>query len=573
MAEPRISLQTNGGGDDLRDALRASSLVIQSRREGEEDPNALLAAAQADYERLLAVLYDEGYFGGVIRILLNGREAAGFSPLARLPEVRDIRLSVDPGPRFRFGVAEVTPLPAGDELPEGFRPGAPASTSAIREAAESAVDDWRAVGHAKAEVTGQSITARHRQSRLDARLGVTPGPRLSFGTVSVRGNENVRTRRILKIAGLTEGRRFDPEDIDAAARRLRRTGSFRSVTIEEADRIGPNASLPLTIAVSEATPRRFGFGAEYSTVDGVTLSGYWLHRNLLGGAERFRVDGEVAGLGGETGGTDYTFGARYERPATPAADTDFFAELQFESLDEPDFTADTTEFTLGFTRYASSRTTVSLGAGYLYSDTTDDFGNETIELLTLPFTGIHDRRDSELDPRSGFFVEVEATPFLALAGTSDGARFFVDARAYRGTEKLTFAARAQLGALVGPSLEESPATYRFYSGGGGTVRGQDYQSLGVDIGGLSTGGRSLLAISGEIRADVWDNVQLVAFADWGYVGSESFPDFSGESHAGAGLGVRYLTGLGPIRLDLATPISGDTDASDLYFYVGIGQSF
>lgn len=573
LAEPRITLATPGASDDLRDRLAAASLVLQSRAEGESEPTALLAAAQADYARLLAVLYEAGHFSGVIRIRLNGREAASYSALSRLTEVREIRLQVDPGPAFRFGTARVAPLPPGSRPPDDFRPGAPASTRAIVGAAESAVTDWRAIGHAKAEVTDQQITARHRANRLDARLGVTPGPRLSFGSVSVRGNKDVRTARILKIAGLPEGSRFDPEETAKAAKRLRRTGSFANVTVEEADDIGPNDSLPLTIGVAEATPRRFGFGAEYSTVDGVRLSGYWLHRNFLGGAERFRVDGAISGLGGETGGTDLSFGARYERPATPAADTDFFAEFQFEALDEPDFTSDTAEFTLGFTRYASDRTTVSLGFGYLYSDTTDSFGNETIELITLPFTGTHDRRDNALDPRSGFFLELEATPFVALAGTSDGAQLTMDARAYRGSGKLTFAGRAQLGALVGPSLAESPAFYRFYSGGGGTVRGQDYQSLGVDLGGSTTGGRSLLALSGEIRADVSDDLQVVAFADWGYVGSESFPDFTGDSHAGAGFGLRYKTGLGPIRLDVAAPVSGDTDASNFYIYVGIGQAF
>ena len=130
-----------------------------------------------------------------------------------------------------------------------------------------------------------------------------------------------------------------------------------------------------------------------------------------------------------------------------------------------------------------------------------------------------------------------------------------------------------MGALFGPSLQESPAFYRFYSGGGGTVRGQDFQSLGVDLGGTFTGGRSLLVLSGEMRADVTDEIQIVGFADWGYVGAESLADFTGDSHAGAGIGLRYKTGIGPIRLDVATPISGDADKSSIHVYIGIGQAF
>ncbi|MCV6592535.1 MAG: BamA/TamA family outer membrane protein [Silicimonas sp.] len=572
-AAPQIRFSAPGAGEDLSAALSGASLVLQSQREGETDPTALLAAAQADYPRLLAVLYEAGHFAPVIRITLNGREAAGYSALAKLPEVRSIAVQVTSGPAYRFGAARVAPLAPGSTPPAGFRPGAVASTTAIREAAASAITEWRDIGHAKAGVADQTITARHTARAVDARLTLAPGPRLDFGPATVEGNKDVRTARILKIAGLREGQRFDPEELEKAATRLRRTGSFRSVIIEEAHQIGPNNTLPLAIGVSEATPRRFGFGAEYSTVEGVRLSGFWLHRNLLGGAERFRVDGSIAGIGGETGGTDLSFGLRYERPATPSADTDFFAELQIEALDEPSFTADTSEFTFGLTRYASDRTTVSLGFGYLYSDTTDANGRTQIELLTLPFKGTHDRRDNALDAREGFFADLEITPFAALEGTSDGAQLTFDARAYRSTERLTFAGRAQIGALFGPSLSTSPAFYRFYSGGGGTVRGQDYQSLGVTTGRGTTGGRSLLALSGEIRADVGESLQLVGFYDWGQVSASSFPDGSGESHSGAGIGLRYKTGLGPIRLDLAAPVSGNTPASDFYIYVGIGQSF
>ena len=138
---------------------------------------------------------------------------------------------------------------------------------------------------------------------------------------------------------------------------------------------------------------------------------------------------------------------------------------------------------------------------------------------------------------------------------------------------LTFAGRLQLGSLFGPSLADSPPFYRFFSGGGGTVRGQGYQSLALDVGGKTTGGRRFLGPSGENRGDPTENLQLVGFADWGYVGAESFPDFTGESHAGAGIGIRYKTGIGPIRLDLATPVSGDTDGSSIYIYIGIGQAF
>ncbi|NNL73598.1 MAG: outer membrane protein assembly factor [Silicimonas sp.] len=576
-AQSNIQIATPGATDDLRDALLASSLLFQASQEKTTDTEELLAAAQADYARILGVLYANARYGGTISISVDGREAAAIPPLSPPSRINTITMRVAPGPLYLFDRAEIRPLAQFTEVPEGFAVGQPAETDTITEAATAAVDAWRADGHAKAEIAEQTIIARHRENRLSASLLVAPGPRLRFGDVNVTGNRDVRTRRILTIAGLEEGRVFDPVEIERAVRRLRRTGSFRAVTIDEADGIGPNDTLPLTIGIVEQTPRRFGFGAEYSTVEGIGLSAFWLHRNFLGGAERFRVEGEISGLTGETGGVDYNAGIRYERPATPRADVDLFSKLTFEHLEEPSFTSDTGEFTLGFTRYATDELTVDFGLGYLYSDVTDAFGQQTYSLLTLPLGAVYERRNDQLDPTDGYFVDLEITPFHGLSGTSDGARLALDARGYESfgeDDRTTIAARVQLGALFGPSLATSPPVYRFFSGGGGTVRGQDYQSLAVDLGGGNeSGGRSFLGLSAEVRQQITENIEVVGFADWGYIGDEEFPDFSDESHSGAGLGLRYNTSIGPIRFDVATPVSGKAPASNFYIYLGIGQAF
>ena len=563
--------------EDVRDALFGSSLLASADREGVTDTQELLAAANADYARLIGVLYDRGYYGAVISIRVDGREAAEIPPLSAPETVNDISTRVTAGPRYLFGRVRAAPLAPGTVIPEGFARGQPAALNTIRGTAEEAVDAWRRSGHAKADLAGQRIVARHGEKETDADLSIAPGPRLTFGAITVSGNEIVRTRRIRTIAGLEEGPVYDPKEIEGAERRLRRTGSFQSVVVEEADEIAPGDTLPMNINVVEQVPRRFGFGGEFSTIEGVRLSGFWLHRNFLGGAERFRVDGEIAGVGGGTGGTDYGVNVRYERPATPRPDVDFFSEIGFERLDEPDFTSTTGEFKLGFTRYATEELVVDFGLGFLYSEVDDDFGQEIYRLANLPLGAVYDRRSDPLNPKQGYFVDLEITPFAGLSGTASGVRTELDARYYKSVgpeEKLTFAGRLQLGSLAGPDLLESPPTYRFYSGGGGTVRGQDYQSLAIDLGGGDrSGGKSFLGLSAEARRSVTDTIEVVGFADWGYVGAEDFPDFSGDSHAGAGIGVRYNTGIGPIRLDLAVPVSGDTEASDYYIYIGIGQAF
>ena len=71
-----------------------------------------------------------------------------------------------------------------------------------------------------------------------------------------------------------------------------------------------------------------------------------------------------------------------------------------------------------------------------------------------------------------------------------------------------------------------------------------------------------------------ETIGIVGFADAGYIGRESVPNGSdGEWHSGAGLGLRYATGIGPIRVDLALPVTGPEDETGLQFYIGIGQAF
>ena len=131
----------------------------------------------------------------------------------------------------------------------------------------------------------------------------------------------------------------------------------------------------------------------------------------------------------------------------------------------------------------------------------------------------------------------------------------------------------QAGAIYGASITGLPNDLRFYSGGGGTVRGQEYQSLEIDLGGgVSSGGRSFLGLQSEVRYRVTDNIWAVGFADWGHISADSTPGSGGESHAGAGLGIRYDTGIGPIRVDVGVPVSGPDDGG-FQVYIGVGQAF
>ncbi|MBP1806137.1 autotransporter assembly complex protein TamA [Rubellimicrobium aerolatum] len=576
-----------GTDEALGTVLRNASLTLSLEDQGLTAAQDYVAAARADYRRLLAGLYAEGYYGGVISIAVDGREAAAIQPLEAPTAISRVVLSVDPGPRFTFGRAAIAPLPPGTQLPAGFAPGEVARSETVREAVEAAIVAWREEGNAKAAVGTQEVVARHPESRLDALVGLLPGPELTFGPVAVTGNANVRPGRVKRIAGIPEGEVFSPEALDRAATRLRRTGTFDSVALVESDTIGPGDTLPIEIQVVESLPRRLGFGLEISSLDGVSANAYWLHRNLLGGAERLRFDAEVADL--ETsavdttgGGLDYALGATYARPGTLAPDVDLTVSTQISQEDEDNYFLQQLTFDVGLTRYVGEDLTLTLALGVLTAHEETAIEERDYTLLTLPFTAAWDRRDDPLDARRGFYINAEARPFVSVAGeTGNGARLYTDARYYRtfGT-RVTLAARGQIGSVLGPDREDVPQDFLFFSGGGGSVRGQPFQSQGVEVPDpgnpgetVTLGATSFAGAQIEGRVGITESISAVGFYDFGFTDEDPLPTSGADYQAGFGIGVRYATFVGPIRFDVATPATGDDAFRSVQLYLGIGQSF
>ena len=142
------------GADDLEQPLRNGSLISGALSEGRTTGQDVLAAARGDYARILGNLYDRGYYSAIINITLDGVEAAEVAPLDAPEVVRQVVVSVQTGPRFRFSRAAIAPVAPRTDLPAEYRQGEVAGTGTIRGAARAGVAGWREVGHAKAEVAG-----------------------------------------------------------------------------------------------------------------------------------------------------------------------------------------------------------------------------------------------------------------------------------------------------------------------------------------------------------------------------------------------------------------------------------
>ncbi|NIZ13413.1 autotransporter assembly complex family protein [Phaeobacter sp. HF9A] len=564
-----------GASKELVERLRGSSAALSLGDQAEVQE--IMAAALSDYRTLVQVLYDAGYFAPVVHIRLDGREAAAINLLTPPKQVKTVAITVDPGASFTFETAEIAPLPTGKPvaLPPDFASGRPASTSVIQDAATAGLDAWDRSGHPKVRVQSQNITANAVSHRLNAELRLAPGPKLRLGQMRVEGDSDVRREAIQRIAGFASGATYHPDLVSQSATRLRRTGAFSAVTLKQAERPNPDGTLDFIASVEDMPKRRLTFGAEVSSSQAVELNASWMHRNLFGAAERLKIDLSLSGIGSSN--LDGSASVRLDRPAALGTDRTLFYLGALEQLEEEHYSASSLSAEVGVRRIISDVTFIEGGLGLRYIRADDAYGDgREFKYLSARLRGERDKRDIKTDPTSGYYLNGEITPFVGITGRDPGVQINLDARGYKSlgsSGRLVLAGRVQLGSLIGPDASDVSPTLLYFSGGAGSVRGQEYQSLGIPTNGKTAGGRGYLALSGELRGRITDTISLVGFYDIGFVDESSFVSGNSEHHAGAGLGLRYnVSGIGPIRLDLAMPVSGDKE-DGLQFYIGIGQAF
>ncbi len=581
-----VSFEIETDDDDLRELLQGSSALAQRRDQPASGAAGLIATAKGDYRRLLAALYIEGYYAGAINIRVEGQEASNLPVTMPFPDVAKVRVLIDPGPQFLFGETRFVNEPpqtgySRDQVDttarQAFSTGEIARADAIDEATDEALEAWRQLGRAKAALVDREVIADHTTDRLDVQVVLDPGPVVNFGPVSVEGTNRVKPEFIRYMADLPEGAEFDPDRVASAEARLARMGTFRSFRIREADDLTDENALPFVIEVDERKPRRFGVGATISSIEGAGLEAYWLHRNLWGRADRFRLEASVVGLGvvSDYEELDYELGASLSKPGflTPGATliTSLVARQEvLELYRERSVTA-----SVGLERIVNVYTVGSIALEGKASEIEDDGVTESFRTISLVLDATYDRRNDPNDATEGYFLSGELRPFYETEFGNEGLRSIVEGRAYYAIddeEKFVLAGRARIGSLVGDPREELPTDLLFLAGGGGSVRGYPFRSIGVEVAGETEGGRSSVELSAELRVKLTRNFGLVGFADAGYVSDTTFPT-DGDFQVGLGAGIRYKTGLGPIRLDIARAVDPRPGDPDIAFYLGIGQAF
>jgi len=578
-------LTVSGGQEDLQKSLKAVSLLVTKEKQSPSGQAGLLSRGLADLDRLVAQLYTSGHYGGTVDIRFNGTGLETALETGTIPGARPVvtTINVSPGPQFTFGRIEIDaagvdgPLLSEEPPFWGLTPGDTASSSKILQAESRIVLVLRGRGYPKAKISERVIVADHATNKLDVRIAVETGPQATFGTVSVGGTEVTDPEFVARQAMIPEGTVYSPKELEDARKRLNNLGIFSSIRLVEGDVIGPDGRLPITIEVSERKRHVIGAGASWSSTEGFGTEAYWRRRNLFGRGELLSIEGSVGRIGNsELEEMEYSARIAFEKPGAFGPLTKFTTSLGAKQEAPDAYTSRSVTLDAYLAREFSEKLHGRAGAEIFYANEEDAFGTGDYLLVGLPADLTYDSRDDKLNPSKGIFAAAAVEPAYDTLGQNAMVFLKATASSYIALDKakrFILAGKISGGSILGPSVEDIPASKRFIAGGGGSIRGYSYRNVGPRVDGEVAGGRSLLELSGEVRVKMTETIGVVAFVDAGNAYSDSTPDFDEPLKIGVGAGIRYFTPIGPLRIDAAVPLDPEQDDPDFALYVGLSQAF
>jgi translocation and assembly module TamA len=443
-------------------------------------------------------------------------------------------------------------------------------------------------GFAFARVAERRVEVDHAVHRVNVSLDIATGGRMRFGSVEVLGLTTVDESYVRRRVPWKEGDVYDASQLAELRRHLADTHLFETIHVAGAREATAFNEVPVTVTLRESKHRGVGAGVFYSSDEGPGIDVSWEHRNLRGLGDRLYLGGSVS--------TQEKSGAvRYRLPDFLSTDQNLISELSFSQEDTEAYNAETAALSAALERPLSHTLSIRAGPSFellsvespdvAKKDGTND--QEAFELFGLPMLLRYDGSDNLLDPSRGLRSALNVTPYT---DAGSGLEFLVNkltGSAYLpilGQRFAVLASRATVGSTLGASRAEIPATKRFYAGGGGSVRGYAYQMAGPlesdqdktdeALRNDPLGGRSMLEVGTELRLRFGDRFGLVPFIDGGTVFADPVPSFTDRVFWGAGLGFRYFTAIGPLRVDVATPLERRSGVDDpVQFYLSLGQAF
>ena len=552
------------------------------------DSLGLLQGAQAALARINTALRSRGYYDATITATVDGRpiaEAGAIDAIDARPENEPISFAVNvaTGPRYRVADVEIrsptaqASLPGIDRAKLGLTAGDPADATAILEAQDKLITELRKQGYALASIK-RDVVVNHATREATVTFVAETGPLARMGPVRFSGTDKVDTVWLQRRVPFKEGEPYDPTKVDALRGKLTSLGVFNAVRIKPATTLDANGELPIDVELTDRPSRSIGFGISYETQLGFAVSGFWTHRNLFGQAESLRLTAELNHIaqGYPILDTGFAFRAAFRKPDWWLSGQD--ARLEAAGLREvlDAYTRSAVTAYAGFDRTFSPRWQARLGIAGELSRITRNGITMDYQLVGLPMSILYNHANSDLNPTEGYRIDLDVTPwvysrdfFTVIRLT--GRHYFDIGEPGRSV----LATRASLGSEPAISIGGIPPDKYFYAGGGGSVRGFVYQSAGPrDAFNNPLGGASVVEANVEFRQRIGKSWGAVAFVDAGSAYPYFMPDFSlFAPRVGAGLGVRYYTDFGPVRVDVGMPLNRREGDPPFGVYVSLGQAF
>ncbi|WP_260483748.1 autotransporter assembly complex protein TamA [Sphingomicrobium flavum] len=570
------------GKGDIEAAFKAQSALEAGDGEA---VNAVQVdvRARADAELLAEIMRSKGYYAARAVPDIMPREGGGVS----------VTMLAEPGPLYRFESVELPGLEAAgeaaDELREAFavRAGDAVDAAAVIEAGLALDIALGEEGFASAEIGEQQVIIDHDTQLATLVLPVDTGPVGVFGDIVITGEPPFPVSHVDHIARFDAGDPYKRSLVQDLRRALVATGLVSAVTIDPVPR-GEGEVVDLNVNLQPAPPRTIAGSIGYNSGEGFRLEGSWEHRNLFNPEGAFTARA-VAGTQEQLGSVGLRFNNWRRRDQALS-----FSALA-GSIDRPAYRADLVTLTAGIERTSNfiwqKEWTYGVGVELIASDEENDITffegidetnpeiitlSEVFFIGALPVSLHYDGSDDLLDPTRGFRLGGWISPEISLDGSTNGyARMQIDASAYQPVgEKIVLAGRVRVGAILGASIDNIAPSRRFYAGGGGSVRGYEFQAIGPVEEFLQrpTGGRSLTEVALEVRYRINEQWGVVPFVDAGRVSEDPWPG-QRDFRIGAGIGVRYYSNFGPIRIDVGTPLNPRNGDARIAVAVSLGQAF
>lgn len=571
---------TGAPGNDIFDLLKTTSQLLALK----DRPPATIAALRRrvadDEQRFREVLESQGYYDAKLESSLVAEDDAVLVKIAIAPGERflvaalDLRLDRDvPGAEVLAGKSYDAPLKK--------LVGKPASANDVIKAEDDAIAALRDHGFPFAVRGDRETAVDHDAHEVKVVLPVKLGPQAVFGDALFSGLDKVGEGYMKRSVPWVPGTLFDFSRLEELRRYFVDSGLFASVKVAPADtrEIPDGAPLDVDVVVAEGAARSITLGANYARDQGFGGQASWTHRNLFGGAEKLdlKLDGTQI---------EQSAGATFEKPNFLRRNQALKLSLGAKHSDTDAFEGWSGTSSAGLERKLGTDWIVGAGVSLDVSDLTQNGVSDRSTLAGLPLTvvrtpGIATRSIAAffVDQTEGWRLTAAATPYMGeYRGRATFLRSEVEGDYYLPFDQrqwTVLAARLKLGTIVGSGIAHIPVDKRFYAGGGGSVRGFGYQLVSpVDADGTPLGGRGLMESSLEMRFRIMDSVGIVPFIDAGGVSPSPVPGKDTRFAVGAGIGVRYYTGVGPLRVDFALPVNPRPGIDKGFqFYLSFGQAF